>query len=114
MEDIKKLNEVLSKYQAIYTINGGISPIFFLGIILILLKLVEYISISWFWILAPFWIPIIFSLFITTVFIALIIIRAKDINVTVEEEKEEKKDSNIESISTEKTSIETSIDDTTK
>lgn len=76
MEDIKKLNEVLSKYQTTHIVNRDIGPLSLLGVALVVLKAMGYISISWFWILAPFWIPIVFSLFITTVFIVLIIIKS--------------------------------------
>ena len=105
MEDIKKLNEVLSKYQAIYTINRGISPIFFLGIILILLKLVEYISISWFWVLAPFWLPIVIALFLVfVILLGVAILAHKGVEITVEKEKE------IDDTPTEETLIETPVE----
>lgn len=67
MEDIKKLNEVLRKYQTIHVVNRGIGPLSLLGVALVVLKAMGYISISWFWVLAPFWLPIVIALFLVFV-----------------------------------------------
>lgn len=45
-----------------------------LGIIFIVLKILGYITWSWFWVLSPFWIPVIFAfLILIPGFIALIL-----------------------------------------
>ena len=38
--------------------GGGISVLGLLGIVFIVLKLVGVIAWSWWWVLAPFWIPL--------------------------------------------------------
>lgn len=40
--------------------NSGPGVAGFLGLIFITLKLMGYISWSWWWVLAPFWVPIAF------------------------------------------------------
>lgn len=50
--------------------GGGIGVLTVVGIVFVILKLVGVIDWSWWWVLAPFWIGILFWIFI---FIALII-----------------------------------------
>jgi hypothetical protein len=42
--------------------SGGIGVIGALGIVFIVLKLTNVIDWSWWWVLAPFWIPLAISL----------------------------------------------------
>lgn len=105
MEDIKKLDEVLRKYQTIHVVNRGIGPLSLLGVALVVLKAMGYISISWFWVFAPFWLPIVIALFL--VFIILLgvaVLVHIDAEITVEKEKE------IDDTPTEETSIETPVE----
>ena len=44
--------------------SGGIGFLGLLAIVFIVLKLTGYIAWSWWWVLAPIWIPIIFVPFI--------------------------------------------------
>ena len=105
MEDIKKLNEVLSKYQAIYTINGGIGPLSLLGVALVVLKAMGYISISWFWVLAPFWLPIVLALFLVfVILLGVAVLVHKGAEITVEKEKE------IDDTPTGESPVETSVE----
>lgn len=113
MEDIKKLNEVFRKVnevlrgQTTYVVNRGIGPLSLLGVALVVLKAMGYISISWFWALTPFWLPIILALFLVfaTLLIAVLSYKAyKGIEIVVE--KEEK----IENTSTEETPVETLVE----
>ena len=105
MEDIKKLNEVLRKYQTIHVVNRGIGPLSLLGVALVVLKAMGYISISWCWVLAPFWLPIVIALFLVfVILLGVAVLVHKDAEITVEKEKE------IDNTSTEETPIETPVE----
>ena len=104
MEDIKKLDEVLRKYQTTYVVNRGIGPLSLLGVALVVLKAMGYISISWFWVLAPFWLPIVIALFLVFVILLRVAVLVHtDVEITVEKEKE------IDDTPTEETPIEASV-----
>lgn len=107
MEDIKKLDEVLRKYQTTHVVNRGIGPLSLLGVALVVLKAMGYISISWFWVFAPFWLPIVIALFLVFVILlvlAVLVHKGAKITGTVEKEKE------IDNTTTEETPIETSVE----
>ena len=60
--------------------NGGVSGATLLGIAFIVLKLVGVIDWSWWWVLAPFWIPIALAvgiLAIWGIFVVIGIIMSK-------------------------------------
>lgn len=105
MEDIKKLDEVLRKYQTIHVVNRGVGSLSLLGIALVVLKAMGYISISWFWVFAPFWLPIVIALFlIFVILLGVAVLIHKDAEITVEKEKE------IDDTPTEETPIETPVE----
>ena len=105
MEDIKKLDEVLRKYQTTYVVNRGIGPLSLLGIALVVLKAMGYISISWFWVLAPFWLPIVLALFLVfVILLGVAVLAYKGVEITVEKEKE------IDNTPTEEALIETPVE----
>ena len=105
MEDIKKLDEVLRKYQTTHVVNRGIGPLSLLGVALVVLKAMGYISISWFWVLAPFWLPIVLALFLVFVILLEVAVLAyKGVEITVEKKKE------IDDTLTEETPIEASVE----
>lgn len=105
MEDIKKLDEVLRKYQTIHVVNRGIGPLSLLGVALVVLKAMGYISISWFWVLTPFWLPIVIALFLVfVILLGVAVLVHKGAEITVEKEKE------IDNTPTEETPIETSVE----
>ena len=105
MEDIKRLNEVLSKYQTTHIVNRGIGPLSLLGVALVVLKAMGYISISWFWVLAPFWLSIVLSLFLVfVILLGVAVLVHKGAEITVEKEKE------IDNTPTEETPIEASVE----
>ena len=105
MEDIKKLDEVLRKYQTTYVVNRGIGPLSLLGIALVVLKAMGYISISWFWVLSPFWLPIVIALFLVfVILLGVAVLAYKGVEITVEKEKE------IDDTPTEETLIETPVE----
>jgi len=105
MEDIKKLDEVLRKYQTTHVVNRGIGPLSLLGVALVVLKAMGYISISWFWVLAPFWLPIVLALFLVfVILLGVAVLVHKGAEITVEKEKE------IDDTPTEETPIETPVE----
>ena len=105
MEDIKKLDEVLRKYQTTHVVNRGIGPLSLLGVALVVLKAMGYISISWFWVLAPFWLPIVLALFLVfVILLGVAVLAYKGVEITVEKEKE------IDDTPTEETLIETPVE----
>lgn len=57
-------------------LNTGFAPL--LGLTFIILQLTGVINWSWWWVLAPFWIPI--ALGILIFIIALVVVAASDIN----------------------------------
>ena len=105
MEDIEKLNEVLRKYQTTHVVNRGIGPLALLGVALVVLKAMGYISISWFWVLAPFWLPIVLALFLVfVILLGVAVLAHKGVEITVEKEKE------IDDTPTEETPIEAPVE----
>lgn len=53
--------------------SGGIRVASLLGLIFITLKLTHYIDWSWWWVLAPFWIP--FAIVIVILLICVFVLR---------------------------------------
>lgn len=105
MEDIKKLDVVLRKYQTTHVVNRGIGPLSLLGVALVVLKAMGYISISWFWVLAPFWLPIVLALFLVfVILLGVAVLVHKGAEITVEKEKE------IDDTPTEETPVETPVE----
>lgn len=88
VEEFSKLME--SKKKEV-TIARGTGPASLLAIAFIVLKLTGVISWSWWWVLAPIWIPIgIALLLILAAFIIVLIAASKDksgINISTENKK---------------------------
>jgi phosphoglycerol transferase MdoB-like AlkP superfamily enzyme len=57
------------------TKRGGIGVIGLLGVAFIILKLCAVINWSWWWVLAPFWIPLAIVLFVFLLAFLMAIIR---------------------------------------
>lgn len=73
-------------------VNRGVTPLSLLGIAFIVLKVMGQITWSWWWVLAPFWIPVIIAVsIIFFVLLPLAIIATKEQKVTVEVEAPKKK-----------------------
>lgn len=89
MEDIKKLDEVLRRYQTTHVINRGIGPLSLLGIALVVLKAMGYINISWIWTLAPFWIPLVIVVILVGLLLCITAALVKNAKVFMEIEEEE-------------------------
>ena len=56
--------------------GGGVSILTVLALIFIVLKLVGLIDWSWWWVLAPFWIPLAFALVIVAIVFVVWLIAA--------------------------------------
>lgn len=76
------------------TVYRGVTPLSLLGVAFIVLKLIGYITWSWWWVLAPFWIPIGIALLllgiclVTLLSISFIEAKKATKKIVVEEKKE--------------------------
>lgn len=77
-EMIKKLVTTSSKNPTV--IVEGVSPLPLLGIAFIILKLTNQIAWSWFWVLAPLWIPIVIVLIVLAITLYSIEKTAKEVD----------------------------------
>lgn len=57
------------------TSSGGIGVFGVLGIVFVVLKLVGVISWSWWWVLAPFWIPLVLFAVIFLIAVGVVALR---------------------------------------
>ena len=57
--------------------SGGVGLATVIGIVFIILKLVEVIAWSWWWVLSPFWIPLGLALVAIVSWVAILIIKYK-------------------------------------
>ncbi len=53
--------------------SGGTSIVGLLGVLFVGLKLTGYITWSWLWVLAPFWIPLIIGIVVILIYLGVII-----------------------------------------
>jgi predicted histidine transporter YuiF (NhaC family) len=83
VEEFRKLVE--SKRNPV-VINRGVTPLSLLGVAFIVLKVMGYITWSWVWVLAPFWIPLCLALLIVAALLIIIAIAARGL-VTEASEK---------------------------
>jgi fatty acid desaturase len=74
IEELRKLVE--SKRNPV-VVNRGVTPLSLLGVAFIILKLIGYINWSWWWVLAPFWIPVCLALLLFGIIGIIIMIIAK-------------------------------------
>ena len=70
--------------------NGGIGFFGLLTIVLITLKLTEVIAWSWWWVLAPLWLPI--AIFLAIIIVSAIVARIATGNSAVKGQKKRKAD----------------------
>ena len=90
LEELKK--KVDAQKSPVTVVNRGVTPLSLLGIAFIVLKVMGQITWSWWWVLAPFWIPVVIAVSIVFfVLLLLAIIAAKEQNVSVEVEAPKKK-----------------------
>lgn len=74
VEEFRKLVE--SKRNPV-VVNRGVTPLSLLGVAFIVLKVMGYITWSWVWVLAPFWIPLCLALLIVAALLIIIAIAAR-------------------------------------
>ena len=55
-------------------VSGGLSTTGLLGVAFIVLKLLGIIDWSWWWVLAPFWMPVAISIVIIIIVVSFLII----------------------------------------
>lgn len=53
-------------------VNVGMTPCSLLGLIFIVLRLTGTITWSWWWVLAPFWVPLLVCLIFTCILLAIV------------------------------------------
>ena len=79
-EELKKL---LEEKNQVKIINRGIGPLSLLGIAFVVMKIMGYITWSWWWVLAPFWIPVALALFLILLAIGIVVLLLSTDNKTV-------------------------------
>ena len=90
LEELKK--KVDAQKSPVTVVNRGVTPLSLLAIDFIVLKVMGQITWSWWWVLAPFWIPVVIAVSIVFfVLLLMAIIIAKEQKVTVEVEVPKKK-----------------------
>ena len=88
LEELKK--KVDAQKSSVTVVNRGVTPLSLLGIAFIVLKVMGQITWSWWWVLAPFWIPVVIAvslLFFVILLLAIIAAKEPTINVEVEASK---------------------------
>ena len=69
---IEELSKRLETKQNSTLIRGGIGPLSLLGVAFVVLKLVGVINWSWWWVLAPFWIPAVLALGLVVILLVVL------------------------------------------
>ena len=85
---LEELGKLVEKIERPVIINKGATPLSLLGIAFIVLKLVGCINWSWWWVLAPFWIPVCLGLLMILALIAIIMRAAHNAEKSIEAEEE--------------------------
>ena len=104
-DDGMLIDELVDDKNRTVVINKGVGTLSLLGIAFVVLKLTNCISWSWWWVLAPFWIPIaIVLVFFLFMFMLLNIIDKKEEEDTIptEEGSEVKADADAKKVSNSK------------
>ena len=86
---LEELNKLIESRKQTVVINKGIGPLSLLGIAFVVMKIMGYITWSWWWVLAPFWIPICLALVLLVLIIGLVLLAATNVVNTKVEVKEE-------------------------
>ena len=90
---LKEFNNLLESKKPI-TVYRGVTPLSLLGVAFVVLKLLGYITWSWWWVLAPFWIPIGIALLLLGICLVLLLsisfieTKRSTKKIVVEEKKE--------------------------
>lgn len=92
---IEELAKLVESKKEVTVINKGITPMALLGIAFIVLKIMGYITWSWWWVLAPFWIPAclgILLLLLLIVIVGVFISKVPQVEIPAKEEEEQPKE----------------------
>ena len=68
---MSKSFEELLKEKRTTSYSGGISTVGLLGVVFVTLKLIGTITWSWWWVLAPFWIPALLAIILLTLLVII-------------------------------------------
>jgi Na+/H+-dicarboxylate symporter len=90
LEELKK--KVDAQRSPVTVVNRGVTPLSLLGIAFIVLKVMGQITWSWWWVLAPFWIPVVLAVTLLLFIILVIgIVASKEQKIVVEASAPKKK-----------------------
>lgn len=90
LEELKKKMD--ERKGPVTVVNRGVTPLSLLGIAFIVLKVMGQITWSWWWVLAPFWIPVVLAVTLLLFIILVIgIIASKEQKIVVEASAPKKK-----------------------
>lgn len=100
MEEKSSIEKALEKVEegrskSVIVNNSSISTLSLLGLCLIVLKALGYITWSWVWVLAPFWIPVAIGILLVVLIVVFILIyttlKSKDDILPIVQEDENPK-----------------------
>jgi len=86
VEELRKLVE--SKRNPV-VVTSGVTPLSLLGVAFIVLKVMGYITWSWVWALAPFWIPVFIALVLSLILVGIVLLLSDNIDKEKTEAQEE-------------------------
>ena len=92
LEELKK--KVEAQRSPVTVVNRGVTPLSLLGIAFIVLKVMGQITWSWWWVLAPFWVPILLAFIMVAALITMymvIVSKTSAFTAEVEDTTEKKK-----------------------
>lgn len=85
---VEELSKLVENKRETLVLNRGIGPVGLLGIAFVIMKITGAITWSWWWVLAPFWIPVCIGIVLLCVSGVLIwkICKQDDIDVSINKE----------------------------
>lgn len=85
---VEELSKLVESKRGPLVLNRGIGPVGLLGIAFVIMKITGAITWSWWWVLAPFWIPVCIGIVLLCVAGVLIwkICKQDDIDVSINKE----------------------------
>ena len=90
---IEELAELVERKKEVTVINKGVTPLALLGIAFIVLKVMGYITWSWWWVLAPFWIPVCIGIITLVALMVIVgIFASKTVQVEIPQKEEPKEE----------------------
>ena len=89
LEELKKRLEV--KASPVTVVNRGVTPLSLLGVAFIVLKVMGQITWSWWWVLAPFWVPVALAVFLVLFIVVIVAIIASKGEQIIEKQEIPKK-----------------------